>query len=204
MATSGVKKVQRKIFGTGMMEATTADSQVNESARCAIPDEADDDDGECGSANLNQGPGLTLIIPKPKMPGPALPNLPKKPTSDQSPKIDDVNGGDDAEEGEEVAENVPFRQRLAERLGKEYKGAERYRLIQDDKREKHWKRWGPYLSDRQWVGFSFWLGFVYGLKGGLIFYRRLLEKTILQMEMHGVISRMNMRDQGLTDGVRMG
>ncbi|KAL9708679.1 hypothetical protein Ac2012v2_008227 [Leucoagaricus gongylophorus] len=151
MATSGVKKVQRKIFGTGVMEATTVDSQVNESARCAIPDEADDDDGKCGSANLNQGPGLTLIIPKPKMPGPTPPNLPKKPTSDQSPKIDDVNGGDDAEEGEEVAENVPFRQRLAERLGKEYKGAERYRLIQDDKREKHWKRWGPYLSDRQWA-----------------------------------------------------
>ena len=24
------------------------------------------------------------------------------------------------------------------------------RLRQDDKREKNWKRWGPYLSERQW------------------------------------------------------
>ena len=39
MATSGVKKVQRKIFGTGVMEATTADSQVNE---CAVPVLSDD------------------------------------------------------------------------------------------------------------------------------------------------------------------
>ncbi len=27
---------------------------------------------------------------------------------------------------------------------------ERKRLIEDSKREKYWKRWGPYLSDRQW------------------------------------------------------
>jgi hypothetical protein len=45
-----------------------------------------------------------------------------------------------------------YRQRLAEALGTVYKGAEKYRLQQDDLREKHWKRWGPYLSDRQWVG----------------------------------------------------
>ena len=27
---------------------------------------------------------------------------------------------------------------------------EQYRLIEDQKREKNWKRWGPYLSERQW------------------------------------------------------
>lgn len=45
----------------------------------------------------------------------------------------------------------PFRERLAQKLGDKYKGAEKYRLEQDNNREKHWKRWGPYLSDRQWV-----------------------------------------------------
>ena len=24
------------------------------------------------------------------------------------------------------------------------------RLLEDAKREKNWKRWGPYLSERQW------------------------------------------------------
>lgn len=28
--------------------------------------------------------------------------------------------------------------------------AERKRLIEDSNRTKHWKKWGPYLSDRQW------------------------------------------------------
>src|SRR5215217_5693229 len=28
--------------------------------------------------------------------------------------------------------------------------AEQIRLIEDARREKNWKRWGPYLSERQW------------------------------------------------------
>src|SRR2546425_2096352 len=33
---------------------------------------------------------------------------------------------------------------------KEACGAEALRLAQDSSREKNWKRWGPYLSERQW------------------------------------------------------
>ena len=29
-------------------------------------------------------------------------------------------------------------------------GAEHKRLAEDARREKNWKRWGPYLSERQW------------------------------------------------------
>ena len=32
----------------------------------------------------------------------------------------------------------------------EFETEEVNRLRQDDKREKNWKRWGPYLSERQW------------------------------------------------------
>lgn len=66
---------------------------------------------------------------------------------------------------ENVAENIDglphttFRERLASKLGPEYNGAERYRLAQDNAKEKHWKRWGPYLSDRQWVNHSFFRSF---------------------------------------------
>ena len=28
--------------------------------------------------------------------------------------------------------------------------AEEQRLLEDSRREKNWKRWGPYLSERQW------------------------------------------------------
>lgn len=54
----------------------------------------------------------------------------------------------------EVARDTrTFRERLVEATGSEYRGTERYRVVQDDNKEIHWKRWGPYLSDRQWVRF---------------------------------------------------
>lgn len=28
--------------------------------------------------------------------------------------------------------------------------AEKIRLLEDKERSKNWKRWGPYLSERQW------------------------------------------------------
>jgi hypothetical protein len=36
-------------------------------------------------------------------------------------------------------------------LGDEYKSVERHRLMQDERHERHWKKWGPYVSERQWV-----------------------------------------------------
>lgn len=50
---------------------------------------------------------------------------------------------------------IPYRDRLLRRIGNEYRGVERYRLEADRKKEVHWKRWGPYLSDRQWVSLSY-------------------------------------------------
>jgi hypothetical protein len=44
-----------------------------------------------------------------------------------------------------------FRERLVERFGVDYYGVERYRLAQAARKELHWKRWGPYVSDRQWA-----------------------------------------------------
>lgn len=44
-----------------------------------------------------------------------------------------------------------YRAALREKLGDAYVGAERHRLDEDRDKLKHWKRWGPYVSDRQWV-----------------------------------------------------
>lgn len=88
-------------------------------------------------------PRLTINIPKPPPmvtpPKLSKPNIP-------SPKAADASAGTADESG-----TKSYRERLAQTLGDEYNGAERYRLLQDEKKEKHWKRWGPYLSDRQWV-----------------------------------------------------
>ncbi|KAJ6609886.1 Six-hairpin glycosidase-like protein [Mycena sp. CBHHK59/15] len=81
-------------------------------------------------------PALTINIPKPP-PTPTPPPKISKPVP--SPK----NAGEE--------DQKPYRERLADKLGAEYKGAERYRLLQDGNKERHWKRWGPYLSDRQWA-----------------------------------------------------
>ncbi|KAF7303608.1 Glycoside hydrolase family 63 protein [Mycena indigotica] len=82
-------------------------------------------------------PPLTIDIPKPL--SSSQPTLPPKPTKtstqSQYPEED----------------KKTWRERLAAKLGADYKGAERYRLLQDENSERHWKRWGPYVSDRQWA-----------------------------------------------------
>ncbi len=157
MANSGVRKVQQKIFGTGAGEGLGDGNDSQPGGRYESgPSQEQASSPAVGAGG--QGPGLTVIIPKPKAP-PTPP--PRKTTSDTPPVVaakqkgpeddEDADGGGGTREGGQGS-SIPFRDRLASKLGGDYDGAERYRLRQDDKREKHWKRWGPYLSDRQWVG----------------------------------------------------
>ncbi|KAL1710615.1 Six-hairpin glycosidase-like protein [Schizophyllum commune] len=92
-----------------------------------------------GASSGENAPPLTINIPKSANPQP-LPNVPTKQT-DTTPGADETIDGNAR----------PYRERLMEKLGEEYPGAERFRLLQDENKERHWKRWGPYLSDRQWA-----------------------------------------------------
>jgi hypothetical protein len=92
-------------------------------------------------------PGLTIQIPKTELTPPAHKPPPK------TSKV--VSGNPNIQE---YRSTKSYRQRLSETLGVDYDGVEKYRLLQDENRERHWKRWGPYLSDRQWVGAT-WLHF---------------------------------------------
>ena len=85
-------------------------------------------------------PGLTINIPRPS-PSPSLAQ-PRKQVN-ETPK-DSRSAG---------VESTPknYRDRLITQLESEYESVERHRLVQDERRERHWKRWGPYLSERQWV-----------------------------------------------------
>lgn len=96
-------------------------------------------------------PELTIDIPKPSTTQPhSTPIRPKIKTSLSNipPDLDAIpqvakNNSDD--------EFATYRDKLLDKLGPDYEGVEKYRLEQDEAREKHWKRWGPYLSERQWV-----------------------------------------------------
>ncbi|THH13216.1 hypothetical protein EW146_g6974 [Bondarzewia mesenterica] len=87
-------------------------------------------------------PSLSIKIPKPSPPTP-VPNPPKS-----SKQNSDTNSSPKAsqEQGPQT-----YRERVRKQLGSEYHSVERYRLDQDERKERHWKRWGPYLSDRQWA-----------------------------------------------------
>ncbi|KAJ7703229.1 Six-hairpin glycosidase-like protein [Mycena rosella] len=87
-------------------------------------------------SSQDRDPGLTINIPQPTKTPPPPPKISKAAPSPKNPAEEEIKS---------------YRDRLAEKLGADYKGAERYRLLQDGNKEKHWKRWGPYLSDRQWA-----------------------------------------------------
>jgi hypothetical protein len=98
-------------------------------------------DGDTGSDPAKPG-SLTIDIPTSTLQTKSV--QPLKPLK----VTEGVEVANDAPEGRYT---VPYRDRLLRRLGSEYRGAERYRLEADRKKEVHWKKWGPYLSDRQWV-----------------------------------------------------
>lgn len=100
----------------------------------------DDSNGPGSSDSDPRDHRLTIQIPKPT----ASRSEPPQKAAKASPRSG-VSGLD----GDAIQKS--YRQRLSDRLGANYQGVERYRLQQDDARLRHWKRWGPYLSDRQWV-----------------------------------------------------
>ena len=122
MASNSVKKMQDKLFGRTQ---TPDDDSLQPQPDTPTP--------------------LTINIPKPQ----PTPTYPARKATDSSPNQDSADNT--FTRPRDSAERRPYRERLAEQLGDEYKGAEKHRLREDDERIKHWKRWGPYVSDRQWV-----------------------------------------------------
>lgn len=103
--------------------------------------------------------GLTIDIPKPPTAPVALAPLPKT----NKPKVEE------AYEPEEEEDARSYRQKVLDLLGTAYTSVEHYRLEQDARKERHWKRWGPYLAERQWVSKS----------NRLLFYANLLQSRLL-------------------------
>jgi hypothetical protein len=173
MTSSSVKKVQDKLFGRTQTPGDTALQ---------------------GTGGVDP-PSLTINIPKPE----ATPTVyPARKNTDSSPKQD---AGEDTFIQATESIRRPYRERLAQQVGDDYNGAEKYRLREDDERKKHWKKWGPYLSDRQWVR-SFEIVFFTSSLAHIKF-RLPSEKTTRLMVMLGATSLMLMPDPEHTDGGKM-
>lgn len=101
--------------------------------------------GSAATSQPSDGPQLSISIPKP----PSFKSTPPKPPPQNEQRVPlkhKASNGDIGRKSEGT-----YREHLLKKLGTKYDGVERYRLEQDEEKKKHWKRWGPYLSERQWV-----------------------------------------------------
>ncbi|KIJ49437.1 hypothetical protein M422DRAFT_65944 [Sphaerobolus stellatus SS14] len=104
------------------------------------------------TASPMANPDLTLNIPKPvdaSQPSPLRPKLNRNANGNSSlpPSLDPIP----QVEKQEEEEFETYREKVLDLLGPDYEGVEKYRLVQDEAHDRHWKRWGPYLSERQWA-----------------------------------------------------
>lgn len=149
----------------------------------------DDSNGPGSSDSDSRDPRLTIQIPK----SAASKSEPPPKALKASPQGQNTSDGDTIQKS--------YRQRLSDRLGVNYQGVERHRLQQDDARLRHWKRWGPYLSDRQWVSLIQQRPLCFDAH--INCSRQRFERTIRKMVMLGLISLTNTRDHGPTGGAKM-
>ncbi|KAF8514245.1 Six-hairpin glycosidase-like protein [Hysterangium stoloniferum] len=102
------------------------------------------------SSTSQATPDLTINIPTPA----ASPWVQKPPSklkqniSHEAPSLEAIPQVNKVEDEEQF---TTYREKLFDQLGADYQGVERYRLSEDEAKERHWKRWGPYLSERQWA-----------------------------------------------------
>ena len=104
-------------------------------------------------SQLDLTANLTIEIPH--LGVPPVPSLAKPHSggSEQSNPSNDPSPGVHIplKSAESESPKIPYRKILQDKLGSKYVTTEEYRLDQDRARKKHWKRWGPYLSERQWA-----------------------------------------------------
>ena len=147
--------------------------------------------GDGGSDPAKSG-SLTIDIPTSTLQTKSVQPLKTSKPAERVEVDNDVPGG---------RYTVPYRDRLLQRLGSEYHGTERYRLEADRKKEVHWKKWGPYLSDRQWVHLPR-LRAIKDSENDSVF-RQPSERIILTTVMLGITFLTSTHVQELIDGEKM-
>ncbi|KDQ21556.1 hypothetical protein BOTBODRAFT_25994 [Botryobasidium botryosum FD-172 SS1] len=102
--------------------------------------------------------GLSIDIPKPHPIRPTLLKAVNGVSDGDDSRLSPLPNGnghsDQATNGsahEDEEEYATYRERLISIQGSDYTSVEQYRLEQDGRKDRHWKRWGPYLAERQWA-----------------------------------------------------
>lgn len=90
-----------------------------------------------------------------------------------------------------------LRDKLMRSMGPRYTSVEEFRLDQAEHYEKHWRRWGPYLSERQWVSYATSCALLQAL---ILCIRVPSERITRQTAMLGTRSTLINREVGHTDG----
>ncbi|OWZ77611.1 cytoplasmic protein [Cryptococcus neoformans Tu401-1] len=142
---STAKKLQNKLFRAGQEQSSAGAAAgdvtpVASGASTPVPEQL--------KINIPAPPGAQQGDKREKE------NLPKRPPSQQesAPELTPKDAGSDVDTPEAVAQDKKqtLRDRLVAELGPRFRSVEEYRLQQSDKYQVHWKRWGPYVSERQW------------------------------------------------------
>ncbi|ORY35385.1 putative cytoplasm protein [Naematelia encephala] len=153
---STAKKLQSKLFGATGPAATSGEQNGSDSPTGS---------GTATPVATNQ-PQSTEPL-KISIPGPGLAgtekrekdNLPKRPSlqidgtppaPENLPSPHPGTGSETDTPGTLGGDFKSLRDRLMQNLGPRYRSVEEHRLDQSDRYEVHWKRWGPYVSERQW------------------------------------------------------
>lgn len=105
-----------------------------------------------GSNSLPKRPSLPSAseIPAPE----AIKASPKSGTPTEDKNTDEVEprtAGASETDTPRNRDEETLRDKLMRSMGPRYTSVEEFRLDQAEHYEKHWRRWGPYLSERQWV-----------------------------------------------------
>ncbi|WVO15911.1 hypothetical protein L204_103576 [Cryptococcus depauperatus] len=132
---SSAKKLQSKLFGGGSGGDAVDGAGSTPASGTATPVAGE----------------LKISIPLPSRGQRSVDDRAKKEVEEEakSPKAQD-NGSDTDTPGTMGQERKSLRDRLITQLGPRYHSVEEYRLQQSDDYQVHWKRWGPYVSERQW------------------------------------------------------
>lgn len=102
-----------------------------------------------------------------------------------------------------VRDEETLRDKLMRSMGPRYTSVEEFRLDQAEHYEKHWRRWGPYLSERQWVSAHASMFIFTRANLGLVDDRVPFERITRPTVMRGIRSTLISRGVEHTDGVKM-
>ncbi|GAA6002478.1 uncharacterized protein JCM10292_007687 [Rhodotorula paludigena] len=123
--------------------------QAHENIRATLPSNFPDPESVQRSMLRNRNPSMSAYTHPGKLPYGRSPNKPANGSS-QKPRSPSMSSLRSVEATSHPFPTPGIKQTDGFEFDK-WKSIEEQRLDEDERKEKHWKRWGPYVSERQWA-----------------------------------------------------